>query len=558
MLPSYLKKMEGYECRMSAPTLLPDPTCLHLRLLDASETAIQAVVATTSEEAECPVCHRRSARIHSRYVRQVADLPWMGCAVRLELHVRRFFCTNTECARQIFTERIPSIVAPYARRTTRLADIFLLIGFALGGEAGKRLAAGLGLHTSPDTLLRLIHTQPEESVPTPRILGVDDFSFCKRKTYGTILLDLEKRIPIDILPDREAATLEKWLKAHKGVQIISRDRGGPYAQGAPEAQQIADRWHLLANLSEALKTFFHSKEAHLKALVEKPSEELSEKEEKPLPSWYEGRTTSKLKMYDERHQERVERYQKVRELHAQGAATTFIARQMGLSRTTVTKYLHMDHPPARKKGKRTGSVIDPYKEYLVKRWNDGVRNAQQVYREIVAMGYTGSDHPIQRYFVQFRTKKDFRKFKQVDPPQETPVKAPAKRPPTASQIAHWITWKEEQQLEWQKKYLAQLCEADQEIREAYALIQEFTTMLRERKGEGFDAWLGKVEQQGISELRGFAQSLKKDYEAVKAGLTLAWSQGPVEGHVHRLKLIKRQAYGRASFQMLRKRVLRCS
>ena len=137
------------------------------------------------------------------------------------------------------------------------------------------------------------------------------------------------------------------------------------------------------------------------------------------------------------------------------------------------------------------------------------------------------------------------------------MKAPPKRPPTASQVAHWITFKEDQRLEWQKKYLTQLCEADQEIREANGLIHEFTTMLRERKGEGFDPWLEKVEQQGSTELRGFAQSLRKDHEAVKAGLTLPGSQGPVEGHVHRLKLLKRQGYGRASFQTLRKRVLRC-
>jgi transposase len=195
---------------MAKPTLLPDPTCLHLNLLDASESTITAVVTTTVEEAACPLCRRGSARIHSRYRRTVADLPWMGCAVRLELHIRRFFCTNPECTRQIFTERLPSVVAPYARRTTRLTDLFTLIGFALGGEAGKRLVAGMGLAASPDTLLRLIRAQPEEQAPTPRVLGVDDFSFCKRKSYGTILIDLERRVPIDLLPDREAATLKKW------------------------------------------------------------------------------------------------------------------------------------------------------------------------------------------------------------------------------------------------------------------------------------------------------------------------------------------------------------
>ncbi len=547
---------------MDKPTLLPDPTCLHLRLLDASTSTITAIVTTTSSEAACPLCHRPSMRIHSRYVRQVADLPWMGCAVCLELHVRRFFCPNQQCSRQIFTERVPTVVAPYARRTTRLTDVFILIGFALGGEAGKRLVEGMGLVTSPDTLLRLIRAQPEEPTPTPRVLGVDDFSFCKRKTYGTILIDLERRVPIDILPDREAATLANWLKAHTGVEIISRDRGGPYAdgakQGAPKAQQVADRWHLLANLSEALKPFFNRKQDHLKALVQPPSETFSGEEEQQLPAWYHGQTKRKVKMYNAHHQERIERYHKVHELRTQGAELTLIAHHVGISRTTVNTYLSMEHPPARKTGKRSGSVIDPYTEYIVKRWNDGVRNAQQVYREIKEMGYPGSNQPVQRYFVQFRRRKDHRKFKQVDPAQETPVKAPPKRPPTASQVAHWITCKEEQRLEWQQKHLMQLCETDQEVREANELIQEFTTMLRERKGDCFDEWLEKVEQQGITELRGFAQSLKKDYAAVKAGLTLCWSQGPVEGHVHRLKLLKRQAYGRASFETLRKRVLRCS
>ncbi len=310
---------------MAKLTLLPDPTYLHLKLLDASEAAITAVVTTTSEDAECPLCHRRSARIHSRYVRTVADLPWMGCAVRLELHVRRFFCANLECTRQIFTERLPTVVAPYARRTMRLTDVFTLIGFALGGEAGKRLAAGMGLSISPDSLLRLIRAQPEEQASTPRVLGVDDFSFCKRKTYGTILIDLERRIPIDILPDREAATLEKWLRAHAGVEIISRDRGGPYAEGArrraPEAQQVADRWHLLANLSEALKTLFARKQAQLKALVKKSPETFSTEEEKQLPAWYKGQTDRKVKMYDAHHQERVERYQKVHELRAEASRT---------------------------------------------------------------------------------------------------------------------------------------------------------------------------------------------------------------------------------------------
>jgi transposase len=205
------------------------------------------------------------------------------------LHVRRFFCSNPECVRQIFTERLPSVVAPYARRTTRLTDLFTLIGFALGGEAGKRLVAGMGEETSPDTLLRLVRKQRESQVPTPWVLGVDDFCFCRRRSYGAILIDLEKRIPVDLLPDREAETCKKWLLARMGEQIISRDRGGAFAdgasQGAPQAQQIANRWHRLTNLSETMKGFFLNKQAQLKALVHKPAEDLSEEESKQLALW---------------------------------------------------------------------------------------------------------------------------------------------------------------------------------------------------------------------------------------------------------------------------------
>src|SRR5215467_1548754 len=270
---------------MAKPTLLPDPACLRLKLLDASDTVITAIVTTSSPEAVCPLCHGRSERVHSRYVRQVADLPWMGCAVRLELHVRRFFCSNPACARQIFTERLPTVVAPYARRTTRLTDLLTLIGFALGGEAGKRLVTGMDLSWSPDTLLRLVHTAQDTSHPTPRVLGVDDFSFLRAKTFGTILVDLEKRIPVELLPDREAETLKKWLLAHPGVEIISRDRGGAYAegarQGAPQARQVADRFHLLVNLSETLEDFFLNKRTARKEAVHDPESPPPPSEELP-------------------------------------------------------------------------------------------------------------------------------------------------------------------------------------------------------------------------------------------------------------------------------------
>jgi transposase len=453
--------------RPTGPTLLPDASCLQLVRLETDEQSIIAVVATTSSEALCPLCEYRSARVHSRYVRLVADLPWAGWAVRLELHVRRFFCQNKECVRQIFTERLPSVVAPYARHTTRLGDLFTLIGFALGGEAGKRLVDGMGLETSPDTLLRLIRGEVEKPAPTPRVLGVDDFSFCKRKSYGTILIDLERRVPIDILPDREAATLEKWLKAHEGVEIISRDRGGPYAEGArlgaPDAQQVADRWHLLANLSETMKGFFSNRQEQLKALVQKPTKDLSEEEAKQLALWQESQRQHLEAKSLQLHQERVARYEQIHELSAKKVDVTTIARQVGVSRQCVYEYLRMQQPPERTHIPPSRQpILEPYKDYLVRRWNEGCRNAQQVYREIKVQGYPGTDSNVVRFFGHLR--KHFNQsgtFKEVDPATQTPVQPPPKRPPTASQVAHWMTFKEEQRLDWQKKYLTQLCEADQ-------------------------------------------------------------------------------------------------
>jgi transposase len=253
--------------------------------------------------------------------------------------------------------------------------------------------------------------------------------------------------------------------------------------------------------------------------------------------------------------------------HDSGQVLTFQviyhARQIGMSRQGVYNYLQMKQPPPRTRIHRPGKPgLEPYKDYLIQRWNEGCRNAQLLYREIKAAGYTGGRSAVGRFIAPWRALKgQARSFKSVEAKPELmihPDEGKKKRPPTALQVAHWITFKEEQRLEWQKAYLARLCQADQEIAQTYELIEQFTLMLRERQGGQLDSWLKVVKEQGVAELQSFAQGLERDYEAVKAGLTLKWSQGPVEGHVHRLKLIKRQAYGRASFGHLRKRVLHCA
>ena len=551
---------------MANQAILPDPTNLHLLQIEAEGNMITLVVSTTPSEARCSLCQVSSSKVHSHYTRLLADLPWMGHAVRLKLSLRRFFCQNPECQRKIFAERLPNVVVPYARRTLRLQDLLALIGFAVGGEAGRKLAEGMKLSASPDTLLRLIRATPDTPLPTPRILGVDDFAFRRRRTYGTILIDLEKRLPVDLLPDREAESLARWLMAHPGVELVSRDRGGDYAkgikEGAPDAKQIADRWHLLKNLSETMQHYFLRKQPELKTAATEPQSASSEEPVATVP-WHTGMTKRQEEKSQQYHQERIKRYHQIYDLRVKQVDVATIAHQVGMSRQGVYIYLQMKQPPERTRIYRPGgSSLEPHKDYLIRRWHEGCRNAQLLYREIKATGYTGGRSAVGRFIAPWRALKgEARSFKSVEPTPERlihPDEGKKKRPPTALQVAHWITFKEEQRLDWQKDYLARLCQADQEIAHTSELIQSFTTMLRERQGEQLDSWLSVVKEQGVAALQSFAQGLERDYDAVRAGLTLKWSQGPVEGHVHRLKLIKRQTYGRASFEQLRKRVLQCS
>ncbi len=403
---------------MADQTLLPDPSCLHLLQLEAEGKIIIATVQTTAQEAKCPLCTQLSEKVHSHYPRVLADLPWVSYAVRLHLSTRRFFCLNPECPRKIFTERLPSVMVPYAHRTLRLTHVFTLIGFALGGEAGKRLVQAMELSTSPDTLLRLIQTAKEEEHPTPRVLGVDDFSFLRARKFGTILIDLEKRVPVELLPDREAETVATWLLAHPGVELMSRDRGGAYAegarQGAPQATQCADRFHLLVNLSETLEVFFLNKRTALKEAVHDPTSKPSAHvSQRPARLSQKGVTKKQEEKSEALHQERVQRYHQVHELHSKKADVADSARQLNMARRTVYHYIKMDQPPERMRVvNRLGrpKKVAPYQDYLITRWNEGCRNASKLWRELTEeQGYTASYSNVERFLSRFRTKEQ--KFK---------------------------------------------------------------------------------------------------------------------------------------------------
>ncbi len=327
--------------------LLPEPSGLQLEQVDKRDNLIYIVVSAVLPRVPCPECNTSSSRIHSRYQRILRDLPWHGAIVRLKLQCRRFYCQSADCIRKIFTERLPKVVRHYGRQTERLQDTLAILGHALGGEAGLRLAVRIGLESSADSILRSIKQLTPEPVPAVRFLGVDDWAWKKGQRYGTILVDLERRCPVDLLPDRSASSFEEWLLRHPGIEVIARDRASLYSQGAaagaPHAVQVADRFHLLCNLTAAVERTLQQRQ--LTAPLETDTEVAEPQSvDEVLPTKPPSRT--ELQKLDNRNR-RVERYTEVLSLHKDGLSQGAIGQALGLTRKTVRRFLRAGQFPER-------------------------------------------------------------------------------------------------------------------------------------------------------------------------------------------------------------------
>ncbi len=551
-----------YASKKLPMTLLPKAPGLKLQDVAINTEMVSLSVESTYPSAACPVCGQKTARLHSRYLRTLADLPWGGRSVRLSLRVRRFRCTDAGCPRRIFAERLPSVVEPYARKTTRLHEILELFGFALGGEGGTRLLRRLGMKASPSTLLRYVRGSPEVAHPQPHAVGIDDWAFRRGGRYGTMIVDLERHEVIDLIEDREAGAVRAWLERHPQIRIIARDRGGAYAEaatkGAPQAMQVADRWHLMHNLASALEEFLLHKK---KVLREAARTETRSPEGDYATSFSAGSLTpnrpriaceKQLDASRKRHERIVEQWRNIRRLHLAGADVHDVAKRLGVSRETVYRYRRMEEPPEPVRFRHKRRVLDPYVPYILRRWGEGCRNGRKLFREIREQGYSHSEANVGRLVAKLRRSDGLT----PDPERRDSVaNASGTRVPGTRYVASLFLRRPEKLTEEQKVYLDRLRASDETVSSAYELSQRFVKMARELAGERLDGWLAEAESCPASALGKFAASLKKDLSAVRNGLTESWSNGAVEGFIHKLKLVKRQGYGRANIDLLKARVM---
>jgi len=528
---------------MRQRTLVPDAEEVVLQELRVEgRNRLLMVLCSAGEESSCPGCGQRSRRVHSRYARRLSDLPWEGIPVRIELCVRRFFCGADDCGQHIFTERLPRTVQRYGRRTCRLADALSQIALVLGGSAGSRLAEQLGILASGSTLLRGLRKKAGAvSAASPRVVGIDDWAWRKGQRYRTILCDLEKGKVIDLLPDRSAESTAEWLKAHPTIEIVSRDRASLYAQAAekavPHAMQIADRWHLLRNLSEALTGVLaphHRLMAEAVRAVSPCPESLVIEKPVATPNPHRAERAKQR-----RREHRVGSYESVMEQVRNGLSQAEIARRLGIDRRTIRRWTGAGGFPERKPVFRTNSV-DPYREFLDRRWQQGCHNASQLWREMRELGFTGMASIVRNWIRQRRGPKASRL-------SSAPIVLP---PPRIS--PRRTAWQILKPCESNQPYLDELYRRSPEIAASATVAQEFFRIVQQRDIAAWPKWCDLARG---TPLASFAKHLCRDEAAVRAALEHAWSNGPVEGNVHRLKLIKRSMYGRAKFDLLRLRVV---
>ncbi|MEU0817477.1 ISL3 family transposase [Streptomyces mirabilis] len=506
--------------------------------VELTDTVVRVEAQSTVRQAACPGCGCRSGRIHGSYLRFPRDLPTAGKFVVVSLRVRRFVCAEESCPRRTFVEQVPGLTRRFGRQTERLRSTLVSVGLALAGRAGARMAGTFGAPVSRNTLLRLVTSLPEPPIAAPRVVGVDEYAQRKGRIYGTVLVDVETRRPIDLLPDREADTLAAWLAERPGIEIICRDRAPFFAdgatRGAPQALQVADRWHLWHNLGEAAEKCVYRHRGCLRPMPAPPDEPHEEAEPTVSSPWPTGH----------RFVERTRaKHATVHALLAAGHSKRSVARQLGMGLNTIMRFSRATTPEELFTGQwqNRATRLDAFKPYLDQRWQDGCTNAWKLWEEISEQGYPDGYSSVRDY-----VRRTLRGKPQPIGP----------RPPSARAVARWILTHPDALTERDRLQLKAVLANCPELTALTEHVRSFAHMVTGLEGDRLPEWIESARAAtDLPSLNRFAQHLERDLDAVIAGLTQPWNSGVVEGHVNRIKMLKRQMFGRAGFELLRKRVL---
>ncbi|MFG3288999.1 ISL3 family transposase [Streptomyces sp. NPDC048179] len=496
---------------------------------------------STARPGRCPNCRKQARRVHSTYQRTLDERPLGSRRVIVRLRVRRYFCDRESCSRTTFVEQVPGLSTRYRRSSTGLAGWLRSIAIELGGRPAARPSRRLRLAGGRTRLLRPL-TAPTVPDRAPRVLGgVDEFAFRKGCTYGTVLVDVEAGRVVDVLPDRSSETFATWLTKHPGVEIICRDRATACTkavkEAAPNALEVADRWHLPRNLSAEVEKTCHQ---HRGCLRKRAEEETVTEVPEAAPMLLPPAELPRTQIIERtRH-----RYEDIHRLLEKRWTISAIARRLNLDRKTVRRFrdTDLDELLASARDRRPNGVLEPFKAYLNARFTEaqGQVSGARLFLEIHERGYRGSHQVVRKHLAALRAGT------------AEPIRADI---PSPREITSWIMRPRETLTESQDERLLQVRLACPDITRACDLARAFADLVRHRRGFLLLEWIRQAEQDAPKPMQGFAGFLRQGPDAVTAGLTLPWSSGAVEGNVNRVKTLKRAMYDRASFSLLRTRVL---
>jgi len=494
--------------------------------MSVSDAVTVMVMRPMSRTSACPGCGMPSARVHSRYRRRLADLPIAGRALQLLVLARRFYCDTVLCGRRIFTERFGDVLAPWARRTSRLDHIVHHLGLALGGRPAASFAQRLMLPVSNDTLLRVVRRRGKPRAVPPTVVGIDDWAWRRNCRYGTIICDLERRRTIALLPDREPATAQAWLADQAQVEIVARDRGGGYAlataKALPHAIQVADRWHLMENASHAFLDAVRKSMRQIRSAI-------------GAATINPKLLTAAEKLQYDGYLRREEANAAICSLSKQGMSIKEIVRRTGHSRKLVRNVL---------RGQRTDifrvrqSSLEPHLSWLDEQWASGRRNSAELWRQLKELGFRGC----LRIVTEWASRR-----RRAEKAENALGHAPAART-----IARLMTIGRDSLTKAETVTIAAIEESIPPLVEARGIIAAFQSMIRRKSAVDLEPWL---ERARTSLVASFAGGVLKDKAAVSAAIISPWSNGQTEGQITKLKLVKRQMYGRGKLDLLEARVI---